>query len=141
MVRHILSTELPNDCVVPALIGTALRHEVALLQQLGPIFLQEPLDRAGASFVWSDVDIADAFCHSRIITRRVNPGPVLPTVRPFESDYFCSLRFLLSDIIVHLFLENIERQRAIFEYSFVKFALIEFFSQLFLCARAQFLDL
>jgi hypothetical protein len=51
------------------------------------------------------------------------------------------LRFLVPNVIVHLLLENLERQGAILEHSVVKFALVEFRAQFVLCACAQFLNL
>ena len=45
------------------------------------------------------------------------------------------LRFLLLNVIVHLFFENLQRQRAILEHRVVKLALIEFVAELLLRAH------
>ncbi len=66
--------------VVGAAFGLALRHEIAVLQQLRPVFLQEPLDRSGARFVWSRVDVADALCHHLALSVIPNEG---------EGDQIC----------------------------------------------------
>ena len=51
LIRQILPAELSNDHMVSAVNRAALRHEIAMLQQLRSVFLQEPLDRFRACFV------------------------------------------------------------------------------------------
>jgi hypothetical protein len=53
--------------VVCTSLGLALGHEIAVLQQLRSVLLQEPLDRRGPGLVWPNVDIANARCHPRIV--------------------------------------------------------------------------
>lgn len=64
MVRHLSIAELPSDWMVSPVNGAAFRNEIPLFEQLGSVFLQEPLDRARAGFVRADVDIADALRHA-----------------------------------------------------------------------------
>jgi len=45
----------------------ALRHEIAVLQQLCAVFFQEPLDRRRACLMRANVDIADTLCHLRTV--------------------------------------------------------------------------
>ena len=64
MAPHWLPAKLPGNCVVRAAISPAFRHEIAILEQFCSVFLQEPLDRASARFVRTNMDVADAFCHA-----------------------------------------------------------------------------
>ena len=67
VIRQILPAELSNDHMVSAVNRAALRHEIAMLQQLRSVFLQKPLDGSRTRLVWPYVDIADARCHPRIV--------------------------------------------------------------------------
>jgi hypothetical protein len=40
-LRHLLPTELANNCMVPAVIIPTFWHEIAMLKQLRAVFLQE----------------------------------------------------------------------------------------------------
>jgi hypothetical protein len=53
--------------VVSAAFCLALGHEITKLQQLRSVLLQKPLDGSRPGLVWSDVDIANARCHPRIV--------------------------------------------------------------------------
>ena len=64
VIRQILPAELSNDHMVSAVNRAALRHEIAMLQQLRSVFLQEPLDRFRARFVGTHMDIANALFHT-----------------------------------------------------------------------------
>jgi hypothetical protein len=77
MVRHVLAAELPDDRVVPAMDSPAFRHEIALLQQLRSVFLQEPLNRFSARFVRTDMNIANAPCHWGSVARSAASGQFL----------------------------------------------------------------
>jgi hypothetical protein len=73
-----LPTELPNKRVVSTVDISALRHEIAALQQLCSVLFQEPLDRSRACFVRTNVDIADALCHLRTVVPSTRRGQFLP---------------------------------------------------------------
>ena len=64
MARHLLSTKLADNWVVPAVNISTLRHEIAVVQQLRSVLSQEPLDRRRARLVWPYVDVADALSHA-----------------------------------------------------------------------------
>jgi hypothetical protein len=80
MLRHGLPTELPNERVMSTVDIPALRHEIAVLQELCAVFFQEPLDRCRACLMRADVDIADAFCHLRALVGG-RPAPAILTAR------------------------------------------------------------
>ena len=64
MFSDVEASQPLSKRVVGAAFGLALRHEIAVLQQLSAVLLQKPLDRSGARLVWSDVDVADALSHA-----------------------------------------------------------------------------
>ena len=59
---------------MPTVDIPAFRYEITMLQQLRSVFLQEPLDRSCARFVWTNVDIADAFLHTGSIVSASRRG-------------------------------------------------------------------
>ena len=63
MARHVLSTKLADNWVVPTVNISTFRHEIAVVQQLRSVLPQEPLDRRRARLVWPYVDVADALSH------------------------------------------------------------------------------
>ena len=67
MLSHIESGQSLSQRVVRASLGLALGHEITMLQQLRSVLLQKPLDRSRPGLVWSDMDIANARCHPRIV--------------------------------------------------------------------------
>ena len=74
---QFLSAEFPAERVVRAVLDLAFRHEIAILEQFCSVFLQEPLDRASARFVRTNMDVADAFCHaisSRVVSSIESEG-------------------------------------------------------------------
>jgi len=79
--RQLLSAEVSNDRVVPAMDIAAFRHEITTLQQLRSIFLQEPLNRFRARFVRTDVDIAKTLRHDRTVIATARAGQFLPVLR------------------------------------------------------------
>ena len=64
MFSDVEASQPLSKRVVGAAFGLALRHEIAVLQQLSAVLLQKPLDRSGARLVWSHVDVADALSHA-----------------------------------------------------------------------------
>ena len=67
MFSYVQPGQALSQGVVRASLGFALGHEIAVLQQLRSVLLQEPLDRRGPGLVWPDVDIANARCHRGIV--------------------------------------------------------------------------
>ena len=67
MFSYIEPGQALSQRVVRAAFCLALGHEIAVLQQLRSVLLQEPLDRRGPGLVWADVDIANARCHRGIV--------------------------------------------------------------------------
>ncbi len=64
VLSYFHPSQLLSEGVVRAAFCLALWHEIAMLQQLRSILLQEPLDRARARLMWSHVDVANALCHA-----------------------------------------------------------------------------
>ena len=80
MFSDVEASQPLSKRVVGAAFGLALRHEIAVLQQLSAVLLQKPLDRSGARLVWSHVDVADALCHALI-------SPVLSPTKARETTF------------------------------------------------------
>src|SRR5207244_9966888 len=64
-----LAAEFAAERVMCPMSGRTFRHEIAVLEQVRPVLLQPPLDRAGARLVRPDMNVADAPAHTCSIHR------------------------------------------------------------------------
>jgi hypothetical protein len=84
--RQLLPAEVSHNRVVRAVSGSAFRYEITTLEELRSVFFQKPLDRTRARLVRTDVDIADALGHLRIVVSSAGSEQFLAIVRG-ERDF------------------------------------------------------